>query len=416
MTGYVRNPMQTFTPQTPIGNMMVQGINMAFARQQAMQQQAMQQQEMAMKQAEFDAKMPLIQAQTANANADAQKNRMAADETAANMASIQARPDTIASAFANLTIPQLGQVRGFQKEGNWGAAPTVAGLDNLGSGGNWMPTFANPETMQKVNHADMMTGMMSGPQKSDDIAKAITQMMLNSQLGSGDMQGLNAASAALKGQLRGDPNANGLYQNQDVGGGVVGLDMGNPLVADEVNRGKAYSAHQYAGARQADAAAALNNANIGKVNAQAENERTGGGAKGALTEAQRMENGRKNEKILTARKKLKALVDSGAQNAEGVYKFNEQMNGANKGFTETVAMAQERLSGVEDPQQAEWVKYLAGQGYKAGSSGQAQPAAQRPAAQPAQAKQPAVGEVRKGYRFRGGNPADKGSWEYVGGA
>lgn len=34
-----------------------------------------------------------------------------------------------------------------------------------------------------------------------------------------------------------------------------------------------------------------------------------------------------------------------------------------------------------------------------------------PAAAPAQPKMPAVGEVRNGFRFKGGNPADKNNWE-----
>lgn len=262
MANYVAN---TFQAQTPIGQAMQSFAQNMFQARLMKQQQDLKQQEMAMKQAEFDAKMPLFEAQTAAANAGAAAHYATADEKAAEIAAMKARPDTVASAFANLTRPQLGQVRGFQQSGSWGEAPKIAGLDNLGSGGDWMPTFANPQTMQKVNQADVLTGMASGPQQADNIAKAITQMMLNSQMGSGDMQGLNAASAALKGKLRGDPNAQGLYQNQDVGGGVVGNDMQNPLVADEVNRGKAYSAHQYAGANQANAAAALNQANAKAV-------------------------------------------------------------------------------------------------------------------------------------------------------
>jgi hypothetical protein len=409
MTGYVRN---TFQAQTPIGQAMQNIAQSMFQARVMKQQQALQQQEMAMKQAEFDARMPLLQAQAEAQQASAAKDRMAVDEASANMARAKAMPDTIASSFANLTRPQLAQVRGFQQEGNWGEAPTIAGLDSLGSGGDWMPTFANPQTMQKVNQADMMTGMMSGDQKADNIANAITQMMLNSQLGSGDMQGLNAASAALKGKLRGDPNAQGLYQNQDVGGGVVGLDMGNPLVANEVNRGKAYSAHQYAGANQANAAAALNRANIGKVNAQTQNERAGNtpAAKGALTEAQRMEINRKNEEITAARMMIKAYRDGGGLLAD---------KAGDPEFQKRAALAMQKYSGVPDPGQKDWIGFLAGRGYETGQgytkAGQ-KPAAQKPAAASGKAKQPAVGEVRKGYRFRGGDPSDKGSWEYVGGA
>jgi hypothetical protein len=380
MANYVAN---TFQAQTPIGQAMQNIAQSMFQARAMKQQQAQQQQEMAMKQAEFDAKMPLLQAQTAAQQAGAAKDYMAADETAANMARAKARPDDIASAFANLTRPQLGQVRGFQQEGNWGEAPTIPGLDNLGSGGDWMPTFANPETMQKVNQADMMTGMMSGDQKADNIANAITQMMLNSQMGSGDMQGLNAASAALKGQLRGNPNAQGLYQNQDVGGGVVGLDMDNPLVKSHVGAEGAL-------AYQRNTAGNLNAANTGLVKEKTNSERTGTGAstKGALTEAQRMENRRKNEEIHAARLMIKAFRDGGGSLAEKV---------GDTEFQKRTALAQQKYSGVDDPDQKNWIGYLAGRGYETGQ-GYTKPG-QKPAAASGSATVPAPAQRVKGQTY-----------------
>ena len=371
MTGYVRN---TFQAQTPIGQAMQNIAQSMFQARAMQQQQALQQQEMAMKQAEFDARMPLLQAQAEAQQASAAKDRMAVDETSANMARAKAMPDTIASSFANLTRPQLAQVRGFQQEGNWGEAPTIAGLDNLGSGGDWMPTFANPQTMQKVNQAEMMTGMMSGDQKADNIANAITQMMLNSQLGSGDMQGLNAASAALKGKLRGDPNAQGLYQNQDVGGGVVGNDMSNPLVAASVGADNAL-------AFQRNTAGNLNAANTGLVKEKTNSERAGTGSstkgassKGALTEAQRMEINRKNEEITAARMMIKAYRDGGGLLADKV---------GDPEFQKRAELAMQKYSGVPDPGQKDWIGFLAGRGYETGQgytkAGQ-KPAAQKPAA------------------------------------
>jgi hypothetical protein len=265
MTGYVRN---TFQAQTPIGQAMQNIAQSMFQARAMSQQQALQQQEMAMKQAEFDAKMPLIQAQTASANADAEKNRRAAEAEAANMASMKARPDTIASAFANLTRPQLGQVRNYQNTGTGGEAPTIAGLDNLGSGGDWMPTFANPETMQKVNQADMLTSMMGGtPQQADNIAKAMQMLsdmnFIQSNPDAAAAQTRGRATAATGGKaLFGNPTSDGLIG--DLFTGAI-LNTSNPMAQSEMGKDKAYSAHQYAGARQADAAAALNTANANAV-------------------------------------------------------------------------------------------------------------------------------------------------------
>lgn len=433
MPTYVAN---TFQAQTPIGQAMQNIAQALFQSRMIAADRAMKEREMAMRQSQWEAEQGIRQqqldAQMPYYAAHARQADAAAGKDNADVARLQAMPDTVAAAFANLTRPQLGQVRRFQQKGNWGQAPTIDGLDNLGSGGDWMPTFANPETMGRVNQADMMTGMMAGPQQSDDIAKAIQQMMLNSQMASGDMAGLNEATAASKGKLYGDPNSEGLYTSQARNGGVMNLDVKtNPLVANEVNKGKAYSAHQYASAGQANAAADLNRANAKAVPAKtaAETKKADAYAK-SQDEYQK---GRVVDKLMS----VATLVDTffgvrkNKQTGEAIEgtPVNSQLYNAvlrdleaNKQPIEAGAVqqslqriAQSNPSLVSVSPETSWFggdrtpqvrPQLRG--------GQAQPASQ--GKKPAAPKLPDVGEVRKGYRFKGGDPANKGSWEYVGGA
>lgn len=391
MANYVAN---TFQAQTPIGQAMQSIAQSMFQARLLKQKQDLQQQEMAMKQAEFDAKMPLFEAQTAAANAGAAAHYATADEKAAEMAAMKARPDTVASAFANLTRPQLGQVRGFQQSGSWGEAPKIAGLDNLGSGGDWMPTFANPQTMQKVNQADVLTGMASGPQQADNIAKAITQMMLNSQMGSGDMQGLNAASAALKGQLRGNPTANGLYQNQDVGGGLVGNDMNNPLVKSEVNAEGALAAERRATGALRGEQINTEKAQQGKYNAEAQNERNGGRTKTSssggkpLTAAQQAAIAKKDQEIVTARERIKAYKDGGGMLSE---------KASDPEFKKVAALAMQKMQGRDDATHEDWVNYLAGGQYA--NKDWKPSAGQKPAAASSSASVPPPAQRVKGQTY-----------------
>lgn len=75
-------------------------------------------------------------------------------------------------------------------------------------------------------------------------------------------------------------------------------------------------------------------------------------------------------------------------------------------FMENYAATNGTLVGAEDA----WVRQR---------RRQAQPQAARPASPPAQRQQttgkapPRVGEVRNGYRYKGGNPADRNSWVKV---
>jgi hypothetical protein len=419
MTGYVRN---TFQAQTPIGQAMQNIAQSMFQARAMQQQQALQQQEMAMKQAEFDARMPLLQAQAEAQQASAAKDRMAVDETSANMARAKAMPDNFAMSAANLTRPQMNVLRGYQQTEKWGPdtqysqdmhpdeTTPIAGLFNLAP----RPGFATPQVMDNVNQADMMTGMMGVGQKADDITKAMQMLsdmnFIQSNPDAAAAQTRGRATAATGGKaLFGNPTSDGLIG--DLFTGAI-LNTSNPMALSEMGKDKAYSANQYAHANQANAAAALNRANIGKVNAQTQNERAGNtpSAKGGLTEAQRMEINRKNEEITSARMMIKAFKDNGGLLADKV---------DDPEFQKIAALAMQKWSGVPDPRQNDWIGYLAGQGYETGQgytkAGQ-KPAAQKPAAASGNTKQPALGEVRKGYRFRGGDPSDKGSWEYVGGA
>jgi len=359
----------TFRAMTPIGTAMQNIANAMFQSRALSAKHAAQERELAMRQAQIDAEADLnerqLAAQAPMWEASAAKHAAEAEAMGADAARMAAMPDTVAGAFANLTQPQIGQVRQYQKTGSWGASPEIAGLDSLGGGGDWMPAFANPETMGRVNLADMMTGMMSGPQQSDDIAKAITQMMLNSMLSGGDMAGLNEAAAASQGKLYGAPNEQGLYTSQARDGGVMNLDMNNPLVRSDVGATNALARERDAGAGLHRARAATEGAQQEKLRAETATERRNPrGAKGLLTQAQAIDIDAHNQAVHGARQQLQSLWNNDRD------KFGARLKSARKGedrvFAELMARATASFKGQDDPSAADWGAFLTGGGWTTG--------------------------------------------------
>lgn len=374
MPQYVPN---TFQAQTPIGQALQNIASAMFQARMIESNRAMQERELAMKghqfEAEYELKRQQLEAQSKAWEANALRDQAAAAKDNTEAARMQSAPDTIAQAMTQLTMPQLSQVRGYQKTGEWGREPyrmdtmpgedSIAGLFNLAD----KPAFFTPAVRNKLTQADTVSAMSGNADQMVKGMQGLSDMQfIESNPGAEMAQTRGRATAATGGKaLFSNPTSDGLIG--DLFTGAI-LNTDNPMAKAEMGKDKAYSANQYAHARQADSAVSLNQA-------KTDNERAGKGGKDKrMTDAQVMERDRKNNQILAARKKLKAMVDSGTG------RLSELMKARDPGIAKMAALAQERYVGVDDPDQENWIGYLAGQGFKTGAgytpAGKAKPAAQ----------------------------------------
>ncbi len=375
MASYYSNP---YGYQTPIGQGMENIAQAMYKTAVLRKQQELDQQKLDYERQKFnELEMPLKQAQAMKSHAEMLKAQAEAEASGADVARLNAMPDTVAQMFAGVTKPQLGQIRGFQNSGTWGAAPTVEGLDQIGGGGDWMPRFATPEVMQNVRVADMATALPG--KKPDDYSKAmqdLNRLMFAQGAQSGtvpvpDIQRRGMAEAAAGGKsLFGNPNGEGLVG--DLFTGTV-LNQSNPLANAQVSADRALAGERGATAGLRREQVNTEKAQQGKYNAEAESERANPGGKkqdgkGSLASIQEH-----NDKIVSARSILAGMADK------------EQFSA--KGNADFVKLAQQRMQDGDpryangDPRQQDWIGYLVGRGFESGEG--YTPAGKQNAKQPA---------------------------------
>ncbi len=162
--------------------------------------------------AEGETRMGKELAQQAALMSTAMANKAKADELNQRM---QYRTPEFASRLAGelagLTEPQANQLSEYMRSGGWGQdierlAPDVAGPPQITP--RSAPQWATPDTIaryQRGRAASLLNLAGTGDSNADQIAKALTQLTeqgrIDAAMGQGGVRGLNALSAALKGDM-----------------------------------------------------------------------------------------------------------------------------------------------------------------------------------------------------------------------